>query len=136
MLTLTLDLESEVPVYRQIALELRAKIARRELVPGDALPSVRELGHRLAVNLNTVAKAYRLLAAEGLVELRPGAGARVAAGEAPPVRPPSADDRRLLKHVIGQWASRGLDRKAVEASLLRAARDFFGKTPRAPRGSR
>jgi DNA-binding transcriptional regulator YhcF (GntR family) len=128
MRTLSVDLNSEVPVYRQIALELRAQIAREVLAPGEELPSVRELGTRLGVNLNTVAKAYRLLADEGLVELRQGSAARVAVRG--PIRQTAAkaqpDDHRLLRHVIGKWASRGLDRAAVEAGIRRVVDEFFG----------
>ena len=72
------DFDSAIPLYRQIADGVRALIATGSLAAGDALPSVRKLGGMLGVNLNTVAKAYRVLAEERVVELKQGAPARVA----------------------------------------------------------
>lgn len=61
-----------------IADSVRQQVERGELVPGDALPSVRALADDLAVNRNTVVSAYRLLTQAGLVEARGRAGTRVA----------------------------------------------------------
>jgi GntR family transcriptional regulator len=66
------------PIYRQVADEIRALIARGELREGAALPPVRQVAADLGVNLNTVATAYRELQGEGLLSIRHGAGAVVA----------------------------------------------------------
>ena len=65
MLTITIDRVLEDPVYAQVAQQLRQSIASGALVPGTALPSVRRLAGDLGVNLNTIARAYRLLEEKG-----------------------------------------------------------------------
>ena len=79
---ITVDEADGRPIYRQIADELKALIARGELREGAPLPPVRQLAGDLGVNLNTVAIAYRELQAEGLLNVRHGAGATVAARDA------------------------------------------------------
>lgn len=74
---ITIDYEDARPIYRQIADEVKKLIARGELVRGAALPSVRQVAADLGVNLNTIAAAYRELQAEGLLDIRHGAGATV-----------------------------------------------------------
>ncbi len=68
------DPRSPTPLYEQIAARVRMAVAAGELVPGDALPSVRSLARSLRVNPATVVQAYRDLAADGFVELRHGQG--------------------------------------------------------------
>jgi GntR family transcriptional regulator len=69
-----LDPALPTPLYAQLAERLRAAIAAGELVPGEALPSVRHLAVRLRLNPGTVVQAYRDLERSGLVELRQGSG--------------------------------------------------------------
>jgi DNA-binding transcriptional regulator YhcF (GntR family) len=79
MLTLTIDRRLEVPVYEQVADQVRQLVASGALEPGTALPSVRQLAGDLGVNLNTIARAYRLLEDEGFLVIRDRAGVAVAA---------------------------------------------------------
>jgi DNA-binding transcriptional regulator YhcF (GntR family) len=79
MLTLTIDRSLEDPVYEQVADQLRRLVASGALRPGTALPSVRQLAGDLGVNLNTIARAYRLLEGEGFLVIRDRAGVAVAA---------------------------------------------------------
>jgi GntR family transcriptional regulator len=65
---------SDVPIYRQIAQQIRAAIARRQLRTGEQLPAMRPLAEELVVNPNTVARAYQELVRDGLVESRSGVG--------------------------------------------------------------
>ena len=69
---------SSVPITRQIADQIRTRCASGSLKPGDRLPSVRELARDLAVNQNTILRAYERLTAEGVLELRHGEGTFVA----------------------------------------------------------
>jgi GntR family transcriptional regulator len=69
-----IDPRSPTPLWGQIAARVRVAVAAAELLPGEALPSVRGLARRLRVNPATVAQAYRELAGEGFVETRHGAG--------------------------------------------------------------
>lgn len=79
MLTLTIDRSLEDPVYEQVADQVRRLVASGALGPGTALPSVRQLAGDLGVNLNTIARAYRLLESEGFLVIRDRAGVVVAA---------------------------------------------------------
>ncbi len=79
MVTLTIDRALDASVYEQLATQVRELVASGALAPGTALPSVRQLAGDLGVSLNTVARAYRLLAAEGFLQIRDRAGVRVAA---------------------------------------------------------
>ncbi len=63
-----------LPVYQQIANEIRAQVERGELAPGDRLPPIRALAQQLGVNRDTVSTAYEQLAAEGVVDARVGRG--------------------------------------------------------------
>lgn len=125
MLAVTVDFDSDVPIYRQIADELRALVARGQLRDGDVLPSVRRLGEMVGVNLNTVARAYRILADEGLVELRRGAGARVRVAAIPGRQVLASDDRKRLDDVISRMVLRGASRAQVERVLKEAVARFY-----------
>jgi len=69
-----------VPIYLQLMEQVKHAIETGALRPGDQLPGMRPLAEELVINPNTVAKAYRELEHEGIIELRHGAGAFVAAG--------------------------------------------------------
>ena len=71
---LRIDSTNGVPLYLQIAKEVKHSIAIGSLMPGEQLPSVREIALQITVNPNTVAKAYRELEMRGIVETRRGTG--------------------------------------------------------------
>jgi GntR family transcriptional regulator len=75
---LRLDPRSGQPIFEQIAFGVKNAVARGELNPGDRLPSVRELAKELAINPNTVARAYDALEAGGVIVRRQGSGCFVA----------------------------------------------------------
>jgi GntR family transcriptional regulator len=68
---------SGVPIYLQLMEQVRHGIETGALRPGDQLPGIRPLAEELVINPNTVAKAYRELEHDGVIELRHGAGAFV-----------------------------------------------------------
>ena len=78
-----IDPDNGVAIYDQIERQVKYAVAKEALRPGDLVPSVRELAVTLAVNPNTVAKAYRDLQNDGVLEALRGEGLRVAkaAGE-------------------------------------------------------
>ena len=66
---------SDRPVYQQIIDHIKRDIALNRLKNGEKLPTVRQLAAQLAINPNTIAKAYRQLEQDGIIVTRPGAGA-------------------------------------------------------------
>ena len=70
---------SGVPIYLQLMEHVKHSIETGALRPGEQLPGMRPLAEELVINPNTVAKAYRELEHEGIIELRHGAGAFVSA---------------------------------------------------------
>jgi GntR family transcriptional regulator len=69
--------ESSVPIYQQIVDQITFAIASGALEPGTLIPSVRDLGHQLVVNPNTVARAFQELERGGVVAARRGRGMEV-----------------------------------------------------------
>ena len=107
-LTLRIDLDSDVPAYRQIVDGLRILLVKGELAPGSELPSVRRVALELGVHFNTVAEAYRLLAEEGWLELRHGRGATVVNRSAPAASTAQVTDfRRRLRALAAEALAKG-----------------------------
>ena len=111
-----------VPIYLQLMEQVKHAIETGALKPGDQLPGIRPLAEELVVNPNTVAKAYRELEHEGVIELRHGAGAFVADHG----RPRKATDRLrtaqpMVAAAIEKLRARGLSdeeiRRLFEAEL-------------------
>jgi|SRR5690625_1501592 len=65
VMLIQLDFESEVPIYEQLKNEIIIGIAKKQLLPGERLPSVRTLASDIGINLHTVNKAYQQLKQEG-----------------------------------------------------------------------
>ncbi|UYO98818.1 GntR family transcriptional regulator [Oceanotoga sp. DSM 15011] len=72
-----IDFNSNTPVYQQIKNKIKEQIINKKLNPDDQIPSIRENAKILDVNLNTVARAYRELVAEGVLEVMRGKGYKV-----------------------------------------------------------
>jgi len=70
----------DLPVYGQLVRQVKFAVASGALAPGELIPSVRELARRLAVNPNTVARAYRQLQDDQVLDALPGTGLQVARG--------------------------------------------------------
>src|SRR5579864_3101308 len=100
---LALDLRSGMPVYRQLIDQVRAGMASGTLAAGDQLPTVRQLAVDLAINPNTVLRAYRELELGGLLETHQGTGTFVANKK---VEKNSAERDRRLTQMAGEFAAR------------------------------
>ena len=118
MIALRLDPKAGQPPYRQIADQVRQALVTGALRPGDQLPTVKAVVTHLAVNPNTVSRAYRELEHEGLVEGRPGAGTFVLRSPRGPSPRALAELERALVRWVTPARAAGLDDRAVE-SLLR-----------------
>src|ERR1700710_1425995 len=79
-----LDLASGVPVYRQIIDQVTGGMATGSLKPGDQLPTVRQLAVDLAINPNTVVRAYRELEIRGVLETQQGTGTFISTQKSKP----------------------------------------------------
>jgi GntR family transcriptional regulator len=99
-----IDNASGRPVYQQIIDQVKRDIALGRLVKDEKLATVRQLAGQLAINPNTIAKAYRQLEQEGIIVTRPGAGAFVA-----------SLDSSLSQAVKERVISEELERIVVEA---------------------
>jgi GntR family transcriptional regulator len=100
---LALDLHSGVPVYRQLIDQVRGGIASGSLIAGDQLPTVRQLAVDLAINPNTVMRAYRELELGGLLETHQGTGTFIS-NKKPEKK--SAERERQLGQMAGEFAAR------------------------------
>jgi GntR family transcriptional regulator len=115
---------SGVPIYLQLMEQVKHAVETGALRPGEQLPSIRPLAEELVVNPNTVAKAYRELEHEGVIELRQGAGAFVS-NKAPAKK--DADRLRAAQGAVAtaieKLRARGVTdeeiRRLFEAELLR-----------------
>jgi GntR family transcriptional regulator len=111
-----------VPIYLQLMEQVKHAIETGALQPGDQLPGIRPLAEELVMNPNTVAKAYRELEHEGVLELRHGAGAFVSPNaRAGKLADKLKDAKTLVARVVKRLRSRGLSeeeiRRLVEAEL-------------------
>ena len=98
-----LDLHSGVPVYRQIIDQVRGAIASGSLVAGDQLPTVRQLAVDLAINPNTVVRAYRELELGGLLETHQGTGTFIRSQK---IKRSDAERERQLAQIVGDCVAR------------------------------
>ena len=118
---------SGVPIYLQLMEQVKHAIETGALRPGEQLPGIRPLAEELVINPNTVAKVYRELEHEGVIELRHGAGAFVS-GNARPKR--LTDKLRaaqtMVADAVERLRGRGLSdteiRRLFEAELAGLSR--------------
>ena len=119
-----LDGSSGVPPYLQLVHQVRQSLLLGYLREGDRLPAVKELAEDLAINPNTVVKAYRQLEHEGLTGGRPGQGTFVIAALAPP--PPEVSE--TLRASLTDWfraaAAAGLSDETMTALIAVVRHDM------------
>jgi GntR family transcriptional regulator len=119
-----LDPSSGVPTYLQIVQQVERALRLGYLVPGDRLPRVREVVASLAINPNTVLKAYRELEHKGLTTGRPGQGTFIQQTvDVVPLR-----DQQTLRRGLTRWLTEatdaGLDEEAISALFANALHDL------------
>jgi GntR family transcriptional regulator len=115
MIEFHLEKRTGVAPYMQLVQQVRQALRLGLLQPGDQLPTVREVVTQIAINPNTVFKAYRELEHEGLVESRPGVGTFVLKSLASS----SPAEQETLREDLAQWLRRafaiGLDAESISA---------------------
>ncbi len=123
-----IDLGSSIPVYRQIADQIRAMLVAREFNPGERLPTVRRVAVDLGVNHNTVAEAYRNLAEEGWLSLERGRGALVVSRSTPAPNPKVRYAfAQRLRNLIAQVRAAGVSPQAIRSEFEEAATALLGR---------
>ena len=116
-----LDLHSGVPVYRQIIDQVVGSIAASALSGGDQLPTVRQLAVDLAINPNTVIRAYRELEIRGVLETQQGTGTFISHQK---VERDAAERQRRLSQVVGELAARAGSEGFTVEELIEQLQDL------------
>jgi GntR family transcriptional regulator len=119
-----LDAASGVPTFRQLVHQVEHALRLGYLQPGDQLPKVRDVVSSLAINPNTVLKAYRDLETKGLAAGRPGQGTFIQATLSQVALPELTTLRRSLLTWLGTADAAGLDEDGIVALFTSALRDF------------
>ena len=112
---LTLEVDSEIPIYQQIRDQIVTAIATGELTAETPLPSTRQLGADLAVNFHTVNKAYDVLRREGFIRVNRKSGAVIRRDRTSgPPEPGVADAwQQRLTILLAEAVAHGMSREAV-----------------------
>ena len=124
MIEFALDSRLGVSPYLQVVHQVQRALRLGLLVEGDQLPTVKEVVASLAINPNTVLKAYRDLEAKGLAAGRPGQGTFVQAALSQIALPELAGLRKSLLGWLAAAAEAGLDENGMVALFTSALRDF------------
>jgi GntR family transcriptional regulator len=116
-----LDAHSGVPVYRQLIDQVQGAVASGSLSPGDQLPTVRHVAVELAINPNTVLRAYREMEIRGMLDTQQGTGTFVAEQQ----KEPSKEVReRQLGQLVNEFVSRAGSAGITVNELINALREF------------
>ncbi|WP_016697891.1 GntR family transcriptional regulator [Actinoalloteichus spitiensis] len=132
---LSIDLDSEVPIYQQIRDRLVEAVADGHLGEGAALPSTRQLASDLAINFHTVNKAYDLLRREGVIRVNRKSGAVVRRdSRSGPADPQFVEEwQRRLRTLLAEAEVLGLSQAEVIERCSTVQRSFGQARPDTPR---
>ena len=127
-----LDMQSGVPLYRQLIDQVQAAIAGGLLSPGDQLPTVRQVAVDLEINPNTVMRAYREMEIRGIVDTQQGTGTFVAQQT---IDRDAVEHSRGLEQLVEEFAARAGAGGFNLEELMTALSDRLaeGKQGRAPK---
>jgi GntR family transcriptional regulator len=115
-----LDVQSGVPVYRQIIDQVMGGVAAGILSGGDQLPTVRQVAVDLSINPNTVMRAYREMEIRGVLETQQGMGTFVSQKK---VKRDDVERRRQLNQLVSEFVSRAGAAGYTVSDLLEQLRD-------------
>jgi GntR family transcriptional regulator len=118
---------SDVPIYQQLVDGVKKAVARGILAPGDKLPSVRELAGRIAINPNTIAKAYQELEREGIIETLRGRGSFIAEVQARSIdrEEKKRRMREMLEKVLVEAYYMQMEEEEVLAMVEEIIREWY-----------
>ncbi len=123
-----LDLKSGIPVYRQIIDQVMGGIAASTLAAGDQLPTVRQVAVDLAINPNTVLRAYRELEIRGALETQQGTGTFISRQK---VKRDEVERQRRLAQIVGEFVARAGSAGFTVEDLLERLHDIQNETGKA-----
>jgi GntR family transcriptional regulator len=123
-----LDMRSGVPVYRQLIDQWLGAIAAGTLRPGDRLPTVRQVAVDLAINPNTVVRAYKELEIRGVLTTQQGTGTFIS-NEQP--RPDQVERQRRLNQMVGEMVARAGAEGYTLEELLEVMMELLAEKPQA-----
>ena len=123
MIEFHLDGRSGLSPYQQVVQQVRHALRLGLLSKGDQLPKVKDVVAALAINPNTVLKAYRELEHEGLVAARPGVGTFVTATLTDNTLAAHGPLRQELRRWLGKARKAGLDDESIEALFMATFRN-------------
>lgn len=128
---LTVDPRSGVPIYLQVIEQIKRSVAIGVLGAGEQLPTVKQLALDLTINPNTVAKAYRELERDGVIETSPGRGSFVKSNGVAESTKAAATDvaRDALQAAVREAKSVGLSADDVRTLANAAIDRWFRETP-------
>lgn len=128
---LRVDPRSAEPIFEQLVFQVKRAVARGDLHEGDRLPSVRELARDLTVNPNTIVRALEVLARDGVVVRRQGAGTFVAGRGGEDLADDVRRERleRLMRHAVTEAFHLGFDAAPIRDAFRRSLADLQFETP-------
>ena len=123
----TVDPRSGVPLYLQLIEQVKRAVALGTLASGEQLPTVKALAVDLTINPNTVARAYRELERDRVIETSPGRGSFVRGDDATVEARRAGSDvaEGVLDTAVREARSLGIDRSTVTALFERALARWF-----------
>lgn len=119
-------MRSGVPVYRQLIDQVLGAIATGTLKPGDRLPTVRQVAVDLAINPNTVVRAYKELEIRGVLTTQQGTGTFIADNQP---EPDQAERQRRLNQLVGEMVARAGAEGFQLEELIEVMMDLLAEKP-------
>jgi GntR family transcriptional regulator len=122
---ISIDENDNRPMYLQIINQIKEQVSKGALQPGDNLPSVRELAESLKINMHTVRSAYLKLREQGVITIRLGRGARIAALQPYPASTGAITDLKVrIKELATDAFLMGLSRDDLRVLIDRQLDDL------------
>jgi GntR family transcriptional regulator len=122
-----LDADSGVPVYRQLIDQVTGALASGSLAAGNQLPTVRQMAVDLAINPNTVMRAYREMEIRGILETQQGTGTFISRQKP---RRPDAERQRQLSQLVSDFLARAGSAGFTVEELLEQINDLYADRPK------
>lgn len=125
-MVIKVEFDSEIPIYEQIKRQIIIGIANGYLKPGDRLPSVRQLGEDLGVNLHTVRKTYNILKDEGYLSIDKRNGAQIKKNFEKGIKEFEKYANNELEYLIANAKNRGIEEEYFLKICSNYYKNFIG----------